>query len=420
MSKKNRRNRHQQNQGGSQHPHQTPAPQGAATSAKAGANPPPTTPPPTPPPAAATSATNPQKKVVPIANTEAAKMLEEIKNIKAPKLNKPNDSAPAKPQEVTGSTDCKVIEKPDFKVVFNNSPMSGQALFSIALVPTVVFGICYVILMGLGKRFEFLQEQESSWLYSIWFLVTYIVFNTYHRHFWVRTDAQKALLFNNNFPGSTEIVVYSQGFSLKPFWFTPYSGRDSIDFQKTNTIKQKLENIMTRDGIGSIVEYQTLTRSLRDYLAEGLLFKDDVVEDRVKAVISDRIYQMFSMNTYEALAYNKDELREWVSLIFKGEGEVTPFEQHHGISVSKPQITDFKPTDAGQKLVDMLLDTLRFATISQEVSDANPGMEATDVMRTALRLMGKEGGLTDNQLTIRAPSGVHTVLLDNDGHLGRL
>ena len=419
MARNNRRNWHhrQQGQGGPQNPPPTPAPQGAATTGAAtGVNPPQATPPPT----AQTTATDPKKKVSQIGSDEAAKMLEEIQKITPPKLNKPDDLTPAKPQDTTGSADCKVVEKPDFKVVFNKSPVSGLALFSIALVPTVMLGICYVILMGLGKRFEFLQEQESSWLYSIWFLVTYVVFNTYHAHFWVRTDAQRALLFNNNFPGSTEIVVYSQGFSLKPFWFTPYSGRDSVDFQKINTIKQELKDIMAFDGIGVILEYETLTRPLKEHLAEGLLFKEDVVERRVKAVIDDRIYQLFSMNTYETLAYNKNELREWVSLIFRGEGEVTPFEQHHGVSVSKPQITSFKPTEAGQKLVDMLVNTLRFAKISRDVRAANPAMEATDVMRTALRLMGKEGGLTDNQLTIRAPSGVHTVLLDNDGHLGRL
>jgi hypothetical protein len=355
--------------------------------------------------------------VKPIDHAEAKTLLDYVQEFNIPVLITPTEYVPRIQPGSTDSPDCAVMEKQDFRVVFSGVETFVAALISIVLIIAAINGICYLTLMGLGNKFEFLRE--PSWLYSIMFFVTGMFFLETHQHLWIQSDAQKAKLFTSNLPGSKDIVVYLQGFSLKPWWHSVYKACPEIDFQKTKTIPIECK-LRTLDGIDVTVKITTIMRSLKAYIHSTLMFEDKVVEERIKAVITDRLSRLVAMNTWETLFLHQNDVVEWVSLIFKGEDEVTPFEQAHGRSVSRPQISDIDPSEAGKALVDMTTKTLRFAQITRQIRAANPDMEPGDVLRSAFLLMGIQSGITESKITIRAPEGVRTVALDNDGQFGRI
>jgi hypothetical protein len=324
----------------------------------------------------------------------------------------PDATTPPKAPSIKPVTEgCVSVEKEENTVSVSDGSTTFVALVGIVLAIGLTFFFWNFVLMGIGMKWDTIGQ--THWRLPIALLITCSILIPMHEKVWTRQDPKKGKVFADSLV-KNKLVIFIGEVSLKPFWFNPFEAIPEIDFLKDEPMKGSMK-LRDKDGNEWEVEYELLKKPALQCIDRYLSFEKETVISRTKAVLEDRLNQVFALNGSETLSKHRNQALDWGASIFGHENELTEFEQHHGMLISNPKLTKFEPTADSKAVMQMLTTARILGKIIRQLHKDSPDMDSDTLQRAALRIMGVQGFID-----IKASPGVHTVIGDTDGVRGRI
>lgn len=276
---------------------------------------------------------------------------------------------------------------------------------STIVILAIMFVLFCLLFALMGRRWQWIGEPQ--WMFSFSLAITWILGMSFNSHFWTSGDSMEARPFTNHLREQT-IDVFGPEFAFKHWWQTPFESIPVVDLQKDETISDKVV-IRSLDGMPIEVEFEMLRRVVESGLREFLSFSPTVVDYRVKSVVVDRLQRLFGINSWETISKHRTEVIEWVSKIFGGDDEQSPFEKHFGILVYNPKLKHFDAIgQASETITQAKAKSDKLVEVIKQLKQELPHIrDDKEILRVAQRMLDID--LPETRNIIDAPKGIHTV-----------